>query len=72
MRGHLQPAHKFNRSESQSTFTTLSRSRRMKLAKTAKTTLVKADQCARGAAVAHDVSEALEGAVKTHLAAKKK
>ncbi len=71
MRGFLQPAHKASSNESQSSFSNLSRARRMKLAKAAKTTLIKADQWARGDSVAADVSEALEGAVKTHAAKKK-
>ncbi len=63
MRGFLQPAHKTTQTDSQKRFTTLSRGRRTKLAEAAKTTLVKADQWARGGAVPADVSSALESAL---------
>jgi hypothetical protein len=63
MRGYLQPAIKPAVSDAQSRFTTLSRGRRAKLAETARTTLVKADQWARGRAVPADVASALEAAV---------
>ena len=68
MRGFLKPSLHSTPSEAQKAFSTLARGRRNKLAKTAKTTLVKADQWARGDVVSADVSEALEAA----LAAKKK
>jgi hypothetical protein len=63
MRGYLQPALKANQSEHQSRFTTLSRHRRTKLATAAQTTLLKADQWARGESVASDVATALDGAI---------
>ena len=70
MRGYLQPALKANQSETQSRFTALSRHRRTKLATAAQTTLIKADQWARGEVVAADVATALDGAV-TSLKPKK-
>ena len=63
MRGFLRPAVKPTPSEAQNTFRALSRGRRSKLAKAANTTLVKADQWARGDAVSADVAGALEQAV---------
>lgn len=71
MRGFLQPALRPNPSESQSSFAELSRGRRSKLATAAQTTLVKADQWARGEHVSNDVAEALEAQLKT-LQSKKK
>jgi hypothetical protein len=71
MRGFLQPAFKSNASETQAHFQGLSRGRRSKLAETARTTLIKADQWARGEHAPTDVSEALEVAIKA-LQAKKK
>ncbi len=65
MRGFLHPAVRPMASESQSKFRGLQRGRRTKLARTANTTLVKADQWARGDVVGDDVSEALEAALKT-------
>ena len=65
MRGFLSPAVKTNPSESQAAFSALSRGRRTKLAKVANTTLLKADQWARGDATGADVSEALESAFKS-------
>ncbi len=65
MRGFLSPAIKTNPNESQAAFGGLSRGRRTKLAKVANTTLLKADQWARGDSTAADVSEALEAAFKT-------
>lgn len=72
MRGFLQPAVTTVPTDSQKAFGALSRARRTKLAKTANTTLVKADQWARGDAVKGDVSEALEAALKSLSAKKKK
>jgi hypothetical protein len=66
MRGFLQPSKRTTLSESQSTFKALTRGRRSKIAKTAQTTLVKADQWARGRLIPSDVAEALEQALKTH------
>jgi hypothetical protein len=68
MRGFLHPAVRPIPSEAQTKFQGLQRGRRTKLARAANTTLVKADQWARGDVVSTDVSEALESA----LAAKKK
>jgi hypothetical protein len=71
MRGSRQPAVKHTSSETQTAFRSYARGRRSKLARLARTTLVKADQWARGDVVQGDVSEALEGAIKS-LKAKKK
>jgi len=71
MRGSQQPAVKHTSSEAQTAFRTYSRGRRTKLARAAGTTLVKADQWARGDAVPKDVSDAIEGALKAFKAKKK-
>ncbi len=71
MRGYLQPSVTATPSESQSTFRKFPRGRRAKLAKAAQTTLVKADQWARGERASSDVAEALEAQLKA-LAKKKK
>ena len=68
MRGFLTPAVRTLQTEIQTRFQSFSRGRRTKLAKGASTTLLKADQWARGDVVSSDVSEELESA----LAAKKK
>jgi hypothetical protein len=68
MRGFLHPAVRHVPNEAQIKFSGLQRGRRTKLARAANTTLVKADQWARGELVASDVGEALERA----LSAKKK
>ena len=60
MRGHLTPAKRPTRSDKQTRFASLSRGRRQKLAKAAGTTLVKADQWARGGAVTTAIASALE------------
>jgi hypothetical protein len=60
MRGHLAPAKRPVPSDSQTRFASLSRGRRSKLAKAAGTTLVKADQWARGGAIDAAVATALE------------
>jgi hypothetical protein len=68
MRGSRQPAVKHSSTETQNAFRTFSRGRRSKLAKLARTTLLKADQWARGDAVPDGVSEAIEvamGSLKT-------
>lgn len=65
MRGFLQPALRPTATETQTKFTTLSRARRVKLARAAQTTLIKADQWARGEVVAAEIGTALEGAVKS-------
>ena len=74
MRGFLSPAVKVTANESQSAFAEMTRSKRSKLAKTAQTTLLKADQWARGEGVTADVAEALDEAIKAvrAKAAKKK
>ncbi len=71
MRGFLQPAIRPTPSDIQSAFRAYARGRRTKLAKLAQTTLVKADQWARGDAVPGEIAVALESAVKS-LKAKKK
>ena len=71
MRGFLQPSVRPTTTETQSTFRKLSRGRRTKLAKAAHTTLVKADQWARGDAVTGDLAEALDRVTKAHHAKKK-
>ena len=71
MRGFLQPSVRPTTTETQSTFRKLSRGRRTKLAKAAQTTLVKADQWARGGGVTSDVAEALEAQLKQSGAKKK-
>jgi hypothetical protein len=63
MRGARQPAVQETISESQKTFRALSRHRRTKLARAAHTTLVKADQWARGDAAHPEVASALESAL---------
>ncbi len=63
MRGFLHPAVRPLASDAQTKFRGLQRGRRTKLARAANTTLVKADQWARGGIVAAEVSEALEGAL---------
>jgi hypothetical protein len=68
MRGFLRPAVRPRADDLQRAFGTLSRHRRTKLAHAAQTTLVKAHQWSRGAAVAPEVAKALEGAVKAHQA----
>ncbi len=71
MRGFLQPSVRQNPTETQDAFRGFARGRRAKLAKQAQTTLVKADQWARGDVVGADVAEALERSVQA-LKAKKK
>jgi hypothetical protein len=71
MRGFLHPAVRIIPSEAQSSFRGLTRARRTKLARAANTTLLKADQWARGDAVGPDVGEALESAVAARKAKKK-
>ena len=74
MRGFLQPSLRNNPTEKQLQFSKLSRHRRAHLAEAASTTLVKASQWARGAAVTPQVADALESQLKAYLAkaAKKK
>jgi hypothetical protein len=71
MRGFLQPSVRPAPTDPQTAFRGLSRSRRAKLAKAAQTTLVKADQWARGDGATPHVAEALEAQLKK-LTAKKK
>jgi hypothetical protein len=60
MRGFLQSAVRHIPSETQNSFRGLSRSRRTKLAKAASTTLIKADQWARGDGATKEIATALE------------
>jgi hypothetical protein len=60
MRGHLQPGKRQNQSEEQSAFAALKRGRRSKLATSAQTTLIKADQWARGDGTSAEIGEALK------------
>jgi hypothetical protein len=71
MRGYLQPAKKNAPSENQLAFAAMTRGRRAKLATTAQTNLVKADQWARGEAVDAALSDALESAYAAHAKKKK-
>ena len=71
MRGFLQPSLRPTPNDGQAFFSQLARGRRTKLATTASTTLLKADQWARGEGAQSDVAEALERAVKA-LQSKKK
>jgi hypothetical protein len=64
MRGSRQPAVRTLTNEAQNAFRTLSRHRRTKLAHTANTTLVKADQWSRGGTTPSELATALEGALK--------
>ena len=63
MRGSRTPAKRSVQSDSQKRFATLSRGRRSKLAKAAGTSLLKADQWARGGVADPAIATALE----THL-----
>jgi hypothetical protein len=63
MRGSRQPAVRQTVTDSQRTFRALSRHRRTKLARAAHTTLVKADQWARGDATHSEVASALDAAL---------
>ena len=72
MRGFLAPAVKVNPTDSQKRFQTLARGRRVKLARAAKTTLLKADQWARGEGKSADVGAALDHALAQLGAPKKK
>jgi hypothetical protein len=71
MRGSREPAVRHIASETQVAFRTFSRGRRTKLARLARTTLVKADQWARGEGVGGDVSEAIEATLKAFKSKKK-
>ncbi|MDP9037501.1 MAG: hypothetical protein M3O50_22115 [Myxococcota bacterium] len=65
MRGYQQPALRRQATDEQLAFRGLSRHRRTKLARAAQTTLLKADQWARGGAVLPELASALEGALKS-------
>ncbi len=60
MRGYQAPAKRLIPSDAQTRFSTLSRGRRSKLAKTAGTSLLKADQWGRGGAIDAAIATALE------------
>ena len=63
MRGYQAPAKRPIQSDTQKRFATLSRRRRSKLAKAAGTTLLKADQWAKGGVI----EAAIATAIETHL-----
>ena len=73
MRGFQRPALRVTTTDSQRAFRALSRHRRTKLARTAQTTLLKADQWSRGDATVPETAAALDRALKalTAKAAKK-
>jgi hypothetical protein len=64
MRGARQPALRPEVTVPQSAFRALSRHRRSRLARTARTTLVKADQWARGGELEAGIVTALESALQ--------
>jgi hypothetical protein len=64
MRGFQQPAFRIMTTEAQRTFRALSRHRRTKLARTAHTTLLKADQWSRGDATPPETASALDVALQ--------
>ena len=64
MRSFQRPAIRVTTTDSQRTFRGLSRHRRTKLARTAQTTLLKADQWSRGDATPPAIASALDGALK--------
>ena len=75
MRGFLQPAHRLYPSEVQSAFAAMSRHRRSRIARDAKTSLHHADEWGRGKPLAPELAAALEAGVhgvKTHASKKKK
>ena len=63
MRGFLSPALRHIPNELQARFAGFSRGRRTKLAAAAQTTLIKADQWARGGSVDAPIADALSAAV---------
>ena len=71
MRGFLSPSLRPTPTEHQVRFAGFARGRRSKLAAVAQTTLVKADQWARGDAIDTQIADALVGALGT-LKTKKK
>jgi hypothetical protein len=64
MRGFQQPSVRPTTSDAQQAFSALSRHRRTKLARSAQTTLVKADAWSRGRSAEPDVAKALEAGLK--------
>jgi hypothetical protein len=64
MRGARQPALRLKLTVPQDAFRALSRHRRWKLARVARTTLVKADQWARGGSLPAETAAALESALQ--------
>jgi hypothetical protein len=72
MRGFLAPAVRLLVSDPQKTLAALSRHRRSKIARAAHTTLVKADQWARGELAPGELSSALESALGAASSKKKK
>jgi hypothetical protein len=72
MRGSRTPAVRPTTNETQTKAVSLSRHRRMKVARAAHTTLVKVDQWGRGDAVPAELATALEAAVKAIGAGKPK
>ncbi|MGA7121524.1 MAG: hypothetical protein WBY94_15575 [Polyangiaceae bacterium] len=65
MRSFQRPAVRITTTDAQRTFRALSRHRRTKLARTAQTTLLKADQWSRGDATPPALASALDRALKT-------
>ncbi len=72
MRGFLKPSVCHHPTETQAAFQKLARGKRTKLAKLAETTLVKADRWARGDSVPKELAQALEKALHSLEAKKKK
>ncbi|HXN33569.1 MAG TPA: hypothetical protein VN894_16985 [Polyangiaceae bacterium] len=64
MRGFQRPAVRVTTTDSQRAFGALSRHRRTKLARTAHTTLLKADQWSRGDATLPEIASALDRALQ--------
>jgi len=64
MRGARHPAFSSELTASQSAYRALSRHRRSRLARAARTTLLKADQWARGGPLAAEAAAALESALQ--------
>ncbi len=71
MRGHTKPGKRRLTTDLQDAFFTFSRGRRGKLAKAAKTTLIKAHQWARGGVVSAELAKALDALVKAHVGKKR-
>jgi hypothetical protein len=64
MRGFQQPSVRSTTNDAQQAFAALSRHRRTKLARTAQTTLVKADQWSHGRGAEPEIAKALEAGLK--------